>query len=201
MKSKATRVSLITLTGSLLVLLPASALAHPGHAVAYTGSGLLAGFLHPYTGLDHLLAMLAVGIWAAQLGGRARWAIPAAFLGLMLLGGALGIVGVSLPYVQAGILASVLVLGMLIAVAGKLPTALSGLLVGVFALFHGNAHGVEMPAALNAVAYSLGFALASLSLLAGGLLGAQWLQRIRAEHFQRLAGGAIMLGGLYLILS
>jgi urease accessory protein len=201
MKLKATRVPLFALIGSLLVLIPTSALAHPGHSGLIAGSGLLTGFLHPFTGIDHLLAMLAVGIWAAQLGGRARWSVPLAFLSLMLLGGALGIAGLSLPYVEAGILASVLVLGMLVVTACKLPVGLSGLLVGVFALFHGNAHGMEMPPALNALGYSLGFALATLSLQAGGLFGAQWLQRIRAEHVQRLAGGAIMLGGLYLVLS
>lgn len=201
MKPKATHVPQLMLIGSLLLLIPASALAHPGHTVSYTGSGLLMGFLHPFSGLDHLLAMLGVGIWAAQLGGRARWAVPLAFLGLMLAGGALGIAGVNLPYVQAGILASVLVLGMLIAAACKLPTGLSGMLVAVFALFHGNAHGTEMPGLVNAYSYSLGFALASLSLQAGGMLGAQWLQRVRAEQIQRLAGGAIMLGGLYLVLN
>lgn len=201
MKQQPTRPSFFTLTGLLLLLIPATALAHPGHVLAYTDSGLLAGFLHPFTGFDHLLAMLAVGIWAAQLGGRARWGVPLAFIALMLVGGAMGMSGFTLPYVESGILASVLVLGLLIASARKLPTVLSVLLVGIFALFHGNAHGSEMPMAVNAVAYSLGFTLATLSLQAIGLFGAEWLQRGRSEHLLRLAGGAVMLGGIFLALG
>jgi len=198
MNLTALRVTFMTLIGLLLV--PATALAHPGHATV-AASGILAGFVHPFTGLDHILAMIAVGIWASQLGGRALWVVPAAFVGLMLLGGTLGMAGLGLPQIQAGILVSILVLGFLIAGAFKLPVGLAGLLVGVFALFHGSAHGSEMPLAVSALGYSLGFALASISLHAGGLLTGILLRRFRADHINRLAGGAIVIGGLYLAIA
>ena len=140
MKKSTLRVYLATLTG--LFLLPATALAHPGHT-GMDSMGFAHGFSHPFTGVDHILAMLAVGLWAAQLGGRAIWAVPTAFVSLMLVGGALGVSGVSMPFIEQGILASILVLGVLIAGAFKLPVTISASLVGMFALFHGVAHGSQ----------------------------------------------------------
>ena len=195
MKNNTLRVYLGTLIG--LLLLPATALAHPGHA----GMGFAHGFSHPFTGVDHILAMLAVGLWAAQQGGRARWAVPCAFIALMLVGGALGIAGVPLPFIQAGILASILILGVLIAGAFKFPVAVSGTIVGVFALFHGFAHGSEMPLAISAVTYSIGFALATAMLHGLGLTSGILLQRFDIEKLSRLAGGAIVLGGIYLAVA
>ncbi|PZE09341.1 protein hupE, partial [Pseudomonas sp. 57B-090624] len=124
-----------------LFLTPALAFAHPGH----DSSGLMAGVAHPITGLDHLLAMLAVGLWAAQQQGAARWALPVTFVGTMLLGGLLGFEGLELPFMETGIAASVLALGLLVAVAVRPPMFVAVGLTALFALAHGVAHGLELP--------------------------------------------------------
>ena len=179
------------LFATALALSPTLAHAHPGHAaVDFAG-----GFAHPLLGPDHLLAMLAVGLWAAQLGGRARWFVPAAFVSVMTLGAALGMTGAHLPLVEQGIIASVLVLGVLIAAAARLPLAASVALVGVFALFHGFAHGAEMPASAN----GLGFVLATAALHAVGLaLGATAGKFARIE-WVRFAGAAMAVTAVFLI--
>ena len=142
-----------------------AALAHTGleHAVSFAS-----GFKHPWTGLDHMLAMVAVGLWAGLNGGRALWAWPAAFVGVMVAGGALGIAGIPVPMVEPGILASVIVLGLLVLAAARLPVALGAALVAVFALLHGHAHGAELPAQAAAATYAAGFALATALLHAPG---------------------------------
>lgn len=183
---------------ALCALLPISALAHTGVGQA-TGFG--AGFIHPASGADHLLAMIAVGLWAAQMRERAAWTVPGIFVGMMLAGGALGMSGVPVPYIEAGVLASVLVLGVLVAGAFKLPLAVSGILVGIFAVFHGYAHGAEMPIASDAISYSAGFALATSSLHAVGILAGTGLRKLNIEKLTRLAGGAIALSGIYLAVS
>src|SRR5579863_3698485 len=135
-----------------LAILSLCVLAFVGSAAAHPvpgAAGLTAGFAHPLSGLDHVLAMVAVGLWAAQLGGRALWLVPASFVGFMTLGGALGMAGVHLPMVEAGILASVLILGILIAAAAQLPLAASVAVTGLFAIFHGHAHGTEIPLAAS----------------------------------------------------
>jgi urease accessory protein len=182
----------------VIALLPAAASAHTGVGAT---TGFAAGFSHPFSGFDHLLAMLAVGLWAVQMGGKARWAVPGAFVALMILGGLLGLSGIQLPYVEAGILASVLVLGILIAAGLKLPLLVSMSLVGGFAVFHGHAHGAEMPMAMSAVAYSLGFALATALLHASGMAGGFALQRLSAAHVLRYAGGLIAMSGVYLAVA
>lgn len=189
-KYQSTRLT--TLFAAALAFVPAFAQAHPGHAA---GAGFTHGFAHPMMGLDHLLAMLAVGLWAAQLGGRATWLVPAAFVSVMTAGAGLGMSGVHLPLVEQGIIASVLVLGLLIASAARLPLAASAALVGVFALFHGVAHGAEMPASASGLAYAAGFALATAALHAVGLLVAK---STRGE-WVRLAGAAIAMMALGLI--
>lgn len=181
-----------------LLLLPLSALAHTG---AGPVSGWLAGFSHPIGGLDHLLAMLAVGLWAGQLGGRARWVVPATFVGVMLLGGLLGMSGLPLPLVEGGILLSLLVLGGLIALAAKAPLSIGVLVVGVFALFHGHAHGTEMAPALGGLAYSAGFALATALLHLAGIAIAQGARRLDAGLVTRLAGGAVAASGVFLAVG
>lgn len=189
-----------TLTSFLvgaLCLTPAAVLAHTGVGAT---SGFGAGLAHPIGGADHLLAMVAVGLWAAQLGGRAWWVVPGAFVSVMVLAGALGIAGVPLPFVEAGIVASVLVLGVLITVAVRLPLALSALVVAVFAVFHGHAHGAEMPLALGGIAYSGGFALATALLHGCGVAVGGALARVSAEQVARVAGGAIVVAGVYLAL-
>lgn len=137
-----------------------AALAVPVVVQAHTGVGHTHGFLagagHPMLGFEHVCAMVAVGLWAAQRGGRATWALPATFVGVMAAGSALGMAGVSIPLVEPGIVASVLVLGLLIAAAVRLPVAVSALIVGLFALFHGCVHGAEMPASASGLAYGAG---------------------------------------------
>ncbi|KQQ45100.1 urease accessory protein UreJ [Duganella sp. Leaf126] len=179
---------------SVLVLALAasgSAMAHPGHA-----EGAVAGLLHPLTGLDHILAMVAVGLWAAQLGGRAQWLLPASFVGFLAVGGVLGASGAVLPMAETGIVTSVLLLGMLIGFAVKLPAAPAALAVGVFALCHGYAHGVEMPVMGSGLLYGLGFVAASAALHAAGLGLARTVQA--RGSWLRAAGAAIALAGVWL---
>src|SRR5215470_6921814 len=133
-------------------------LAHSGleHTAAFASGSFATGFVHPWTGLDHLLALLTVGLWAGLNGGRALWAWPAAFVGAMLAGAALAIAGLAVPLVEPGILASVVVLGLLVLTAARLPVALGVVLVAVFALLHGHAHGAELPGGASAGAYAAG---------------------------------------------
>ena len=157
---------------------------------------LLAGVSHPLFGADHILVMVAVGLWAAQIGGRALWIVPTAFVGTMLVGFALALSGVSLPFVEPAILASVVALGLLVALAVRLPTALSAFVVGLFALFHGYAHGGELGSA-GAASFAIGFALSTAALHGAGLLLGRALGG--AGLLPRLLGGATALGGLLLI--
>jgi urease accessory protein len=182
---------------ALFALAPVIAQAHPGHGPANSFSS---GFSHPLRGFDHILAMVAVGLWAAQMGKRALWAVPAAFVSLMMVGGALGMMGVQLPMVEAGILASVLVLGMMIAIAARLPLAVSMAIVGVFALFHGHAHGTEIPAAATGMGYALGFVVSTILLHVFGIgLGMAAQKRFVGPYALRIAGAAIVVGGLWLV--
>lgn len=184
----------------LAVLTPHLAFAHPGHGAAH---GFGDGFLHPLMGWDHLLAMVAVGIWAGQRGGRALWLVPSIFVVTMALGGILGFAGVGLPGVEAGILTSVLVLGTLIAAAIRLPLVAAGALVAVFALFHGYAHGSEMPSNLSGFAYGAGFSAATAMLHLVGM-GLPFALRRLGGQFQlpalRLTGAGIGMAGLLLFL-
>jgi len=173
--------------------LPSFAYAHAGEVEA---GGFLQGLTHPASGLDHLCAMLAVGLWAAQMGGRSAWAVPLTFVGVMALGGALGTLGISLPLVEPGILLSLLMLGVLIAAAVRLPLWLSVGIVGLFALWHGYAHGAGMPA--SGMGYMLGFVLATSLLHITGIVFGLAVQRLTRQHFVRLAGAGIALFGLYL---
>jgi urease accessory protein len=149
-----------------LLLAPQSAFAHTGveHAMSFG-----AGFAHPWSGLDHILAMVAVGLWAGLKGGRAIWAWPASFVSVMSLGGTLGMIGIPLPAVESGILASVIVLGVLVLAAARPPVLVGAALIGAFALLHGHAHGAELPSAGAAVSYALGFAAATALLHTIGL--------------------------------
>jgi urease accessory protein len=180
---------------ALTLVLPTLAFAHPGHAV---GDSFIAGLTHPWSGLDHLAAMLAVGIWAAQLGGRLRWTVPISFVLLMLTGAALGMSGMQLNASEQGIAASVCVLGLLIACAVRLPALLCVALVGCFAVFHGYAHGVEAPQQGNALLYMTGFALSTAALHALGVLFAQGLVRHQQQASVRWTGVALAVSGLML---
>jgi urease accessory protein len=176
-----------------LVIAP-SAYAHPGHGME---NGFSGGFLHPLTGWDHLGAMIALGLWAASLGGRARWVVPGSFLGAMALGAAWGHAVGAVPGTEQAIAASVFVLGLMIASAMRPPVLSGAALAGAFALFHGFAHGAEMPAGAQGLACAGGFLLASACLLATGFaLGAVVWRRSPFVH--RLAGGLIAASALVL---
>jgi urease accessory protein len=149
--------------------------------------------------LDHLLAMIAVGLWAAQMGGRALWAVPTAFVAVMALGGALGMGGVGLPFVEQGILLSVVALGVLIAAAvTKMPLVASASVVGLFALFHGHAHGTEMPADTSGLFYGIGFAVSTALLHAAGIGLGFGMKKIANENWVRAAGAAVVVAGVCL---
>ena len=193
----ALRIALLPLA-LLAFVLPPVAQAHVGLGDA---GGLAHGLAHPLTGLDHLCAMLAVGLWAFQRGGRAVWLVPLVFLGVMALGGALGVAGIALPFVERGIVASVLVLGVLIAAATRLPLLASALLVGVFALFHGHAHGAEMPATASGLAWGTGFLISTASLHVAGIVIARLVSRAGQPRLVRLAGAAVAMCGLWLAVS
>ena len=184
-----------TVTLAAFLSLAGFAQAHPGHG----GGGFASGFAHPLHGLDHLLAMLAVGLWAAQLGGRAWWAVPACFVGVMACGGALGMMGVGLPFAEQGIAASVLILGLLIAAAVRLPLAAGVALVGLFALCHGYAHGAEMPETAAGAVYALGFAGATALLHGCGFGLGVLMQRGARADWLRASGVAISAAGVLLL--
>lgn len=184
------------LTGAALCLLPVFAFAHPGHAE----SGLMAGVAHPLTGMDHLLAMFAVGLWAAQQKGGARWMLPATFVVSMLLGGLLGFERLPVPYLETGIAASVLVFGLLVAVAVRAPLFIALATTAVFGLAHGIAHGLELPGMSSPVAYAVGFVAATSALHAAGYALARWAPLaggalIRAIGLASATAGAVLLAG------
>lgn len=180
-----------------VVLIAGAAQAHTG---AGTTSGFMAGLAHPIFGADHLLAMVAVGLWAAMLGGRAMWLVPAAFVGVMVLGGALAMAAVGLPVVETMIVASVVVLGGLVAARVRVPAAAGMAVVAAFALFHGHAHGMEMPAGAGGLSYFAGFALATAALHGLGLaIGLGSARMAQSGLALRATGGAITAAGLLLL--
>ncbi|MFV7772363.1 HupE/UreJ family protein [Shewanella marisflavi] len=166
------------------------------------GAGFMTGFNHPVLGFDHLLAMLSVGLLSTQLGGRAIWTVPLAFMAFMLFGGILGLYGVALPFVELGIALSVLLLGLAIALGRQIPLLLAMGFVGLFAIFHGHAHGAEMPALTSPVLYALGFLSGTAVIhLLGVSLGFIMQQLSGKLPLLRLSGGAIALIGGYLIVG
>lgn len=164
---------------ALFVLMPASAWAHPGHV----DSGLWSGFIHPFSGLDHILAMLAVGVWAARNAGNRRWFAPAAFLIGMIAGGSLGLEGVQPLFLESAIAASALAAGLLAALAMRMPLAVQALIAGTFAVWHGIAHGMELPVLVAPQAYILGFLAATALLLGTGLVLGKMLQRANRDRW------------------
>jgi len=171
-------------------------------AVAHTGihsvSGFAAGFLHPLGGLDHMLAMIGVGLFAALLGRGALLAVPASFVLMMMAGGALGMAGVEIPAVEVAIAASVVAVGSVVAWGWAWPTSAAAMLVGFFALFHGYAHGAELPVGASGLTYGLGFALASAALHSLGIILSQI--NLGAGKVTRPLGVAITIAGLVLVV-
>ena len=188
----------ITLALVASLLSSDAALAHTGaeHALSFAS-----GFKHPFTGLDHMLAMVAVGLWAGLNGGRALWVWPVAFVGVMVLGGALGISGFAMPMVEAGILASVVVLGLLVLAAAKLPVAAGAILVSAFALLHGHAHGAELPGDAAAITYAAGFAIATAVLHAIGIGVSRMAASANGRLAVRGAGALVAAAGVALALT
>jgi len=180
-------------TLSLPFLLAAAVPAEAHIGIGSTAS-FSAGFIHPLSGLDHMTVMIAVGLWAAMKGGRALWAWPLAFVGVMLVGGALGMAHVPIPFVEPAILASVVALGLLVALAIDLPVSAGVAIIAVFALFHGHAHGSEVAENTGGIEYMVGFALTTALLHCIGIaLGACFGQRFRT--LARAAGAACVAVG------
>ena len=196
-QSNLMRVALVTAA----LCIPATAWAHPGHGF---GTGFVAGFVHPFTGVDHVLAMVAVGLLAARLGGRALWAVPASFMSLMAVGGAFGAAGGPLPFVETMIALSVVVFGITIALHRRWPTAAVMGLAGLFAVFHGYAHGAEMPRTVSALRYAGGFVLATGLLHLVGIAFGSAIARLRsgyAPYVMSFGGSLIALAGLGLLFA
>ena len=185
------------------VLAASAALAHPHHAHLDDYGSLMSGLLHPIFGLDHVLAMVAVGLWASLIGGRALLVIPAAFVGVMAVGFLMALGGVDLPFVEPLVLASVVVLGLVVALAVPVPVVIGAAVVGFFALFHGHAHGQEMGTA-GMVAYGTGFAISTAALHAAGLAAGLGLGRVLEQGQGRLvtraAGALTVVGGILLAM-
>jgi urease accessory protein len=176
-----------------LAFLTQAAAAHGAHDVA---DGFWSGVVHPVTGWDHVIAMVAVGLWGAFLGRPAVWVLPVVFPLVMAFGGALGVLGVPLPDVETGIALSAVVLGLLVAAAARMPVLWSGVIVGVFAVFHGHAHGTELPEAANAFAYAVGFVIATGCLHVLGILFGLLTRWNNGELVVRGGGVAVAAGGL-----
>ena len=196
MKAIASRAALAVAISGLLALIAEPALAH---TVAGSAAGFGAGFLHPLTGFDHLLAMVCVGIWGAELGAPAIWLLPIAFPLIMAFGGALGVVGVPLPAGELLVAISVVVLGALVAWGRRMPIAAALAVVAVFAVAHGHAHGSELPGAADAVAFTVGFVIATGLLHVAGIgIGvlARWPRGLAAI---RASGLMVALAGCYFV--
>jgi len=184
------------LAAVMLILVPASAMAHQetGQAV-----GFLSGLAHPVSGLDHVLAMVAVGLWGAVLGAPAIWVLPVAFPVMMALGGLIGLLGFPLPGVEIGIALSAIVLGAMVLAESRPPLWVAAIVVSFFAIFHGHAHGRELPAGANALLYSLGFVMATGLLHAVGILLGVAHRWSAGRHAVRAAGGGVALAGLFFL--
>jgi urease accessory protein len=178
----------------LATLWAQTASAHVGQGEAY---GLLTGFAHPISGMDHVLAMVAVGLWGAQLGAPAIWVLPVAFPLVMAMGGILGFLGVPIPGVEYGIAASAILLGAAVALEVRPPVVVAALLVGLLAIFHGHAHGTELPPGQSALLYSMGFVIATGCLHAVGI-GIGTVHRWTwGRKLLRAAGTAVAAGGVF----
>ncbi|MEY2686820.1 MAG: hypothetical protein RL375_1018 [Pseudomonadota bacterium] len=182
------------ITTLLLLLASGNALAHAG-AETLVG-GFWSGFMHPVLGWDHVIAMIAVGLWGAFLGTPAIWLLPVVFPTVMALGGALGVAGVALPGVEVGIALSAIVLGAMIALAARPPLWIASVIVGAFAVFHGHAHGTELPQAANALAFSAGFVIATGLLHLSGIAFGLTVKWPAGRVAVRVAGGAISAAGV-----
>jgi urease accessory protein len=188
-----------TLAFAALLLVPTAAFAHTGISAAHD---LTHGVLHPLTGLDHILAMITVGIFAAQLGGRALWLVPVTFVLVMAAAGAAAMSGLTVPFVEVAIALSVVVLGAVVAFNAKAPVAAAMGLVGFFAIFHGYAHGAELPQGAGGLGYGLGFVAATALLHLAGVGIGLTIAQLGGRHtlaVRRTAGALVAIAGLGLL--
>ncbi len=194
-RDAATWTALVLAAATIALLAATPAFAHAGGTL----NGFVSGFAHPILGPDHLLAMFAVGIWGAQIGGRALWELPVVFPLIMSVGGMLGIAGVPLPHVELLVGLSVLILGAAIATAWKPVEIVAVAVVGLFAIFHGHAHGVELPKAADPAAYGIGFVSATGLIHVAGIGFGLLLGRALNGMAGRAAGTLIAACGLYFL--
>jgi urease accessory protein len=184
---------------ALAALLAVALLAAPAFAHEQQGqaAGFLAGLRHPVSGLDHVLAMVAVGLWGAQLGAPAIWLLPITFPLVMAMGAMLGFLGVPVPGIEYGIAASGILLGAMVMFEARPPLVVAALLVGFFAIFHGHAHGTELPPGRSALLYSIGFVMATGCLHAVGI-GIGTVHRWPwGRQLLRAAGAVVAAGGIF----
>jgi urease accessory protein len=190
---------LLPALAALAILAPTAAFAHPGHGPEI---GAIAGFLHPLSGLDHILCMVAVGVFAFVLGGRALILVPLSFVGMMAVGFLLGANGVNLPFVELGIALSSIVIGAVAASGKPVPVWGAMSLVGFFAIFHGFAHGAEMPANAGGLEFAAGFMAATALLHAAGIAASIGVAKVLGRYGRtaaQLAGAAFALGGVRIL--
>ncbi|MEI2383714.1 HupE/UreJ family protein [Breoghania sp. JC706] len=198
-KSGLASAGLVTTLSGLAVLgLSAPAAAH---IIQGGAGGFTSGFEHPLTGADHFLAMFAVGLWGAQMGGRPVWSLPVAFPLIMVVGGIMGILGVPMIGIETGIALSILALGLAIAFAWHPPEWGALALIAIFAICHGYAHGAELPRAADPADYAIGFVLATGTIHLIGIGVGLGLQRIHEGRLSRVLGAAIALGGCYFLVT
>ena len=181
---------------SSLILIPIAAQAHPGHGLAY---GTISGFLHPLLGLDHLIALIGVGLWSVQQLERQSWSLPIVFVATVMVGAVLAIAGISLPYIDTGISLSVLVLGILVLLATRLRPIIAGALVALFALIHGYAHGMEMPKGLDYKNYLIGFMGSSALVITVVICCSKWAMVNRYKSSFPLLGAIMCVYGFALL--
>lgn len=193
------RTFALAVIASLVVCSPV--MAHPNHGHSHA-NGLMSGFTHPWFGVDHLLAMVAVGLLSVRIGGRAIWVLPLSFLGAMTLGGAVGMAGVDLHLVEAGIALSVVILGAALAAGKQYPLLAAAIAIGAMGAFHGHAHGTEMPAMTTPALYALGFISATAILHLLGIVAGKWLIGNRQRMVAlRVSGAVISCVGMFLLMG
>ena len=189
---------------SLLTLLLSTFLIPVAHAHASAATlqgGLISGFFHPLTGLDHIVAMFAVGLWGVFLGKPAIWLLPVVFPIVMALGGVLGVLGIPIPYTEVGIALSGIILGIMVAFTIKPPIWVAAVIVGIFAVFHGYAHGVELPNATNPLIFSIGFVMSTGLLHLTGIAFGELTRWPIGEKLVRGLGGIITLVGIGFLMG
>ena len=194
--TRSQRAFVFTVVSLVLALAPQAALAHVERGAA---SGFLAGLEHPISGWDHVLAMVSVGLWGAQLGAPAMWLLPIAFPMVMALGGMLGLLGVPLPGIEIGIAASAIALGIVVLAEARPPLAIAAGLVAFFAIFHGYAHGAELPPGSSGLLYSVGFVVATGALHATGIAIGLIHHWSAGRALLRAAGGCVAAAGVFFL--